>query len=73
LIRHKSWNSPFAIECMAPVRLVLKVHSPLVHDRDLEVLFDGVTAFPADECFHVEVVKKGRVYRLALHSVVIDD
>ena len=58
---------------MAPVRLVLKVHSPLMHDRDLEVPFHSVTAFPADKCFHVEVVEKGRVYGLALQSVVVDD
>ena len=58
---------------MASVRLVPKVHSPLMSDRNLEVFFYGVTASPADECLHVEVVEKGRVYRLALQSVVIDD
>ena len=50
-----------------------KVLTPLMGDRDLEVFFYGVTAFPADECFHVKVVEKGRVYRLALQSVVIND
>jgi hypothetical protein len=58
---------------MASVRLVLKVHSPLMSDRELEVFYYGVTASPADECFHVEVVEQGRVYRLTLQSVVIDD
>ncbi len=57
---------------MALVRLVEKVNSPLMSDRDLEVFY-GVTACPTDESFHVNVVEKDRVYRLALQSVVIDD
>ena len=66
-------NSPFAIECMASVRLMQEVHSPLMGNCDLEVFFYGMIASPADEGFHVKVVEKGRVYRLALQSVVIDD
>ena len=50
-----------------------EVHGPLMGDRGLEVFFYGVTAYPANECLHIEVVKKGRVDRLALHTKVIDD
>ena len=54
---------------MAPVRLMQKVHNPLMGNRNLEVFFYGVIAPPADECFHVKVVEKGRVYRPALQYV----
>ena len=61
------------IESMAAVWLMTEVLNPLVHDRGFEVFFYNVTAFPTLKCFHVEVIEKGRVYRLTLQSIVIDD
>ena len=61
------------IESMAAVWLMTEVYSPLMYDRGFEVSFYSVTTLPADKLFHVEVTEKGRVYRLTLQSIVIDD
>ena len=52
---------PLVIETTALAGFIPKVYNPLMCNRGFWNFY-GVAAFPADECFHVEVVEKGRVY-----------